>query len=171
MQIISCCTNCSTRIWLTQISLNLIFFPEPKVMLTKEMVHLQPEGWVPTLVKNINDFRKHLFTISHNYWLNNVSVRNVPSFLFAGQNWTNDLSLPSIRYALPHVVQSPKSLSPAFKWSKGRSEVSVVLGIPTVIRDRQNYLQVNKSQSIIFIFKNLFELCEFWCPISRAASE
>ena len=61
---------------------------------------------------------------------------------FSGQNWTYDLSLPSIRYALPHVVQSPKSLSPAFKWSKGRSQVSMVLGIPTVKRDHQSYLQV-----------------------------
>lgn len=58
-----------------------------------------------------------------------------------GQNWTYDLSLPSIRYALPHVVHSPKSLSPAFKWSKGRSKVSTILGIPTVKRDHQSYLQ------------------------------
>jgi len=61
--------------------------------------------------------------------------------MLQGQNWTYDLSLPSIRYALPHVVQSPKSLSPAFKWSKGRSQVSMVLGIPTVKRDHQSYLQ------------------------------
>jgi len=61
--------------------------------------------------------------------------------MLQGTNWTYDLSLPSIRYALPHVVQSPKSLSPAFKWSKGRSQVSMVLGIPTVKRDHQSYLQ------------------------------
>ncbi len=47
-------------------------------------------------------------------------------------NWTYDLSLPSIRYALPHLVHQPRSLSPAFKWSKGRNQVSMVLGIPTV---------------------------------------
>ena len=82
--------------------------------------------------------------------------------------------MPSIHYTLPHVVQSPKSLSPAFKWSKGRSNVSMVLGIPTVMRDnsyKRNYLQVKKSQSKISIFKNILEQCEFLCPIFRAASE
>jgi len=68
-----------------------------------------------------------------------------------GQNWTYDLSLPSIRYSLPHVVKSPKSLSPAFKWSKGRSHVSMVLGIPTVKRDHQSYLQ----STLRSIFNNL----------------
>ncbi len=71
--------------------------------------------------------------------------------MLQGVNWTFDLSLPSIRYALPHVVQSPKSLSPAFKWSKGRSGVSVVLGIPTVKRDHQTYL----ISTLRSVFNNL----------------
>ena len=71
--------------------------------------------------------------------------------MIQGQNWTYDLSLPSIRYALPHVVHSPKSLSPAFKWSQGRSHVSVVLGVPTVKRDHQSYLQ----STLRSIFNNL----------------
>ena len=61
--------------------------------------------------------------------------------MLQGANWTFDLSLPSIKHSLPHIVQSPKSLNPAFKWSKGRSGVSMVLGIPTVKRDHQSYLQ------------------------------
>ena len=32
---------------------------------------------------------------------------------------SEDLNLPSIRYSLPHVTKSPKSLNLAFKWSKG----------------------------------------------------
>lgn len=71
--------------------------------------------------------------------------------MIKGQNWTYDLSLPSIRYALPHVVHSPKSLTPAFKWSKGRSGVSVVLGVPTVKRDHQSYLQ----STLRSIFNNI----------------
>ena len=48
--------------------------------------------------------------------------------------------MQSICYSLPYNVHSSKSLSPAFKWSKGRSKVSIVLGIPTVKRDGKNYL-------------------------------
>ncbi len=43
--------------------------------------------------------------------------------LLKGQNWTYDLSLPSIRYSLPHLVHQPRSLSPAFKLSQGRTQV------------------------------------------------
>ena len=56
-------------------------------------------------------------------------------------NWTYDLSLPSIFDALPHVVKDPKSLQPAFKWSQGKSQVPMVMGIPTVKRQSQSYLE------------------------------
>ena len=36
-----------------------------------------------------------------------------------GQNLSHDLSLPSIRYSLPHVTKSYKSLNLPYKWSKG----------------------------------------------------
>ena len=50
---------------------------------------------------------------------------------------TYDLSLPTIHHYLPHTVHSPASFVPAFKLSKNRSQVKVVLGIPTVKRDHQ----------------------------------
>ena len=56
-------------------------------------------------------------------------------------NWTYDLSLPSIFDSLPHAVKDPKSLQPAFKWSKGKSQVPMVMGIPTVKRQSQSYLE------------------------------
>lgn len=56
-------------------------------------------------------------------------------------NWTYDLSLPSILDVLPHVVKDPASLQPAFKWSKGRTQVPMVMGIPTVKRQSQSYLE------------------------------
>ncbi|GIY23385.1 alpha-1,3-mannosyl-glycoprotein 4-beta-N-acetylglucosaminyltransferase A [Caerostris extrusa] len=51
-----------------------------------------------------------------------------------------DLQLPSIHHFLPHLLSSPDSLSPSIKLSRGRSGVTVVLGIPTVKRDVQSYL-------------------------------
>lgn len=56
-------------------------------------------------------------------------------------NWTYDLSLPSIQDVLPHVVRDPTSLQPAFKWSKGKTQVPMVMGIPTVKRQSQSYLE------------------------------
>ena len=56
-------------------------------------------------------------------------------------NWTYDLSLPSIFDTLPHAVKDPKSLKPAFQWSKGRTQVPMVMGIPTVKRQSQSYLE------------------------------
>ena len=56
-------------------------------------------------------------------------------------NWTYDLSLPSIFDTLPHAVSDPKSLQPAFKVSRGKTQVPIVMGIPTVKRQSQSYLE------------------------------
>ncbi|KAJ9576161.1 hypothetical protein L9F63_006983, partial [Diploptera punctata] len=50
------------------------------------------------------------------------------------------LRLPSVYHFLPHLLDSPSSLRPAYCLSRGRTGVSVVLGIPTVKRDVQSYL-------------------------------
>jgi alpha-1,3-mannosylglycoprotein beta-1,4-N-acetylglucosaminyltransferase A/B len=63
--------------------------------------------------------------------------------LAKGQNFTYDLSLPGIHNFLPHTSSHPDSLVPAFKLAKAsRSQVSMVLGIPTVKREHQSYLHV-----------------------------
>ncbi|OXU26362.1 hypothetical protein TSAR_002451 [Trichomalopsis sarcophagae] len=54
-------------------------------------------------------------------------------------NVTN-VKLPSVYNFLPHLLSDPNSLRPAFIHSKGRSGVSIVLGIPTVRREVQSYL-------------------------------
>lgn len=54
-------------------------------------------------------------------------------------NITN-IKLPSIYNFLPHFLNDPNSLRPAFVQSKGRSGVSMVLGVPTVKRETQSYL-------------------------------
>lgn len=53
---------------------------------------------------------------------------------------SSNLRLPSAYHFLPHLLDDPASLRPAFSLSKGRTGVSIVLGIPTVKRDKQSYL-------------------------------
>lgn len=57
----------------------------------------------------------------------------------ATSNVTN-IKLPSIYNFLPHFLNDPNSLRPAFVQTKGRSGVSMVLGVPTVKREIQSYL-------------------------------
>lgn len=59
-----------------------------------------------------------------------------------------DLSLPSVTAFLPNTVNNPSSFNPAFKISRSRSHVSMVLGIPTVKRQYQSYL-VTTLQSVL----------------------
>lgn len=48
--------------------------------------------------------------------------------------------MPSSFHFLPHLLDNPLSVRPAFLVSNGRSGVSVVLGIPTVRREKETYL-------------------------------
>lgn len=50
------------------------------------------------------------------------------------------LRLPSSYHFLPHLLDDPSSLRLRYLLSKGRNGVSVVLGIPTVKREKQSYL-------------------------------
>lgn len=50
------------------------------------------------------------------------------------------LRLPSSFHFLPHLLDDPSSLRLAYLLSKGRTGVSIVLGIPTVRREKQSYL-------------------------------
>lgn len=50
------------------------------------------------------------------------------------------LRLPSSYHFLPHLLDDPSSLRLRYLLSKGRNGVSVVLGIPTVRREKQSYL-------------------------------
>merc|ERR1712130_1095080 len=59
-----------------------------------------------------------------------------------------DLSLPSVSAFLPNTVNFPNSFNPAFKISRNRAHVSMVIGIPTVKRQYQSYL-VTTLQSVL----------------------
>lgn len=65
-----------------------------------------------------------------------AAVRNISGTL----RLPSSLRLPSAYHFLPHLLDDSGSLRPAFLRSRGRNGVSVVLGVPTVRRDKQSYL-------------------------------
>ncbi|KAK1803965.1 hypothetical protein P4O66_003903 [Electrophorus voltai] len=56
---------------------------------------------------------------------------------------------PSVFLYLPHLKEQEDSLKPNIYLSQGRSEVSLVLGIPTVQRQKESYL-VNTVNSLLY---------------------
>lgn len=67
----------------------------------------------------------------------------LPDLQFLINNGTSNntsIKLPSIYNFLPHLLDEPNSLRPAFFQGKGRVGASVVLGVPTVKREVQSYL-------------------------------
>ncbi|XP_019866107.1 alpha-1,3-mannosyl-glycoprotein 4-beta-N-acetylglucosaminyltransferase B [Aethina tumida] len=50
------------------------------------------------------------------------------------------LRLPSSYHFLPHLLDDPSSLRLAYLMSKNRNGVSMVMGVPTVRREKQSYL-------------------------------
>ena len=49
-------------------------------------------------------------------------------FLSGNFSQTYDLSLPSVETFLPNTIKSPHSFTPAFKISRNRAHVSIVIG-------------------------------------------
>lgn len=79
----------------------------------------------------------------------NKLLRNMTGMNAAnGLNPPLMLRLPSSYHFLPHLLDDPSSLRPAYLLSKGRSGTSIVLGIPTVKREKQSYL-METLQSLI----------------------
>lgn len=67
----------------------------------------------------------------------------LPDFQFYMNNTMPNMTsikLPSIYNFLPHFLNDPNSLRPSFVQSKGRTGVSMILGVPTVKREVQSYL-------------------------------
>ena len=48
--------------------------------------------------------------------------------------------MPGLLTYMPHLLGRPKALTPALQVSRGRRDVTVVMGVPTVRREVQNYL-------------------------------
>ncbi|KAM6924025.1 alpha-1,3-mannosyl-glycoprotein 4-beta-N-acetylglucosaminyltransferase A-like [Xenentodon cancila] len=64
-----------------------------------------------------------------------------------GGSW--EFLQPNIYTYMPHLREHPDSLVPNVVLGKGRRGVSIVLGVPTVKREKQNYL-VNTLSSLLF---------------------
>lgn len=71
---------------------------------------------------------------------NNHILPDLQLLINNGTSNVTSVKLPSIYNFLPHFLNDPNSLRPAFVQSKGRSGVSIVLGVPTVKREIQSYL-------------------------------
>ena len=63
----------------------------------------------------------------------------------------DDLSIPNIFDFLPDIRKDLKSLRPAMKISMGKSNVSMIIGIPTVKRQKESYL----ISTLHSIFENI----------------
>lgn len=95
--------------------------------------------------------------------------------LTTSPRFPSNLRLPTAFHFLPHLLDDPSSLRPAFLTSKGRQGVSVVLGIPTVKRDKQSYLletldnlitnmdeeELNTTMIVVFIGETDIEYVTF----------
>ncbi|KAG5888681.1 hypothetical protein JTB14_022265 [Gonioctena quinquepunctata] len=57
-----------------------------------------------------------------------------------GVNPQLNLRFPSAYYFLPHLLDDPNSLKLGYLMSKNRNGVSLVMGVPTVRREKQSYL-------------------------------
>ena len=55
-----------------------------------------------------------------------------------GNDYLQNLTKP---LGQSYDIHTLKNLTPAFNWSEGRSNVSIVLGIPTVKRDHSSYFK------------------------------
>lgn len=75
--------------------------------------------------------------------LKNASRATNPNF-----SSTASLRLPTASHFLPHLLDDSGSLKPALLLSRGRTGVSIVLGVPTVHREKQSYL-VGTLQNLI----------------------
>lgn len=66
--------------------------------------------------------------------------RNVIRNITRAQNSASALRLPTSFHFLPHLLNDEYSLRPSYLMSKGKQDVSIVLGVPTVKREKQSYL-------------------------------
>jgi len=148
----------------------LLLYPSPDLSAEQEIVHRIAELTAKLQHANgLNDQRKsdlqlisgqfgslvRLVKEHQDQYEDNKSPLNALLAEYTKQGLTNpnftrsfDLTLPSVTAFLPNTVNNPSSFTPAFKISRGRSHVSMVLGIPTVKRQYQSYL-VTTLQSVL----------------------
>ncbi|XP_071769703.2 alpha-1,3-mannosyl-glycoprotein 4-beta-N-acetylglucosaminyltransferase B isoform X1 [Centroberyx gerrardi] len=84
---------------------------------------------------------------SNTSYTRNISAERVRQPMFSSGQRT--FLQPSVHLYLPHLRQHPDSLTPNVVVGQGRHGVSLVLGVPTVKRQKQSYL-VNTLSSLLY---------------------
>ncbi|XP_015121192.1 alpha-1,3-mannosyl-glycoprotein 4-beta-N-acetylglucosaminyltransferase B [Diachasma alloeum] len=123
--------------------LNLLSFPDmgEETALQNGIAELQAK--LEHLQSKYVNTREEINLLSHQLLLMTENSHVLPDLQFMMLNGTSNLTtikLPTIYNFLPHFLNDPNSLRPAFLQSKGRTGVSMVLGVPTVKREVQSYL-------------------------------
>lgn len=130
-----------------------------------ELLNRQKENEMQILRSQFNHLVQML---SSNKTNNKTMAEKFPSIMkTAGSNMSEQigsLHLPSIFTYLPHLTGHPESLKPVYKLSRNRYGTSIVIGIPTIRREKTQYLpdtvkslidgmsDEEKSISLIIVF-------------------
>ncbi|XP_051172269.1 alpha-1,3-mannosyl-glycoprotein 4-beta-N-acetylglucosaminyltransferase B [Leptopilina boulardi] len=126
----------------------------PWILSIMSSPNMQDEMLLQTNIAELQTKLEHLHSkyiisqeeiqlLSHQLALITENNYILPDFQFYMNNTMPNMTsikLPSIYNFLPHFLNDPNSLRPAFVQSKGRSGVSMILGVPTVKREVQSYL-------------------------------
>ncbi|KAK8772221.1 hypothetical protein V5799_024534 [Amblyomma americanum] len=93
-------------------------------------------------IAELQERLRHAEMLNHQRWEDVLALQQhlVPRNGSLGDGTMLDLQLPAIYNFLPHLTAGPDAVKPALKVSKGRSGVTMVLGVPTVKREVQSYL-------------------------------
>ncbi|KAM6999659.1 alpha-1,3-mannosyl-glycoprotein 4-beta-N-acetylglucosaminyltransferase B [Tautogolabrus adspersus] len=103
-------------------------------------------------LKNISKAVNNTHHTTNNTTTTNNNISKIPSETRKRADNTSDgqsILLPNIYLYMPHLRQHPKSLVPNIELGQGRRGVSVVMGIPTVKREKQSYL-VSTLSSLLY---------------------
>ncbi|CAL1526839.1 unnamed protein product [Lymnaea stagnalis] len=81
---------------------------------------------------------------------NGVALGNASNHLLVESlsRFAGGLQVPGIHSYLPHLTGRPEHLRPAFSISQGKQGVSIVIGVPTIKRDKASYLTQTLSSLI-----------------------
>lgn len=104
--------------------------------------------------RDLNNILDQLKNVSHGVNVTQEGTRTTrsPRVMLSQTKrdiFNQDFHKPNVFLYLPHLREHPDSLVPKVALGRGRSGVSMVLGIPTVKRDKQSYL-VNTLQSLLY---------------------
>ncbi|XP_069387960.1 alpha-1,3-mannosyl-glycoprotein 4-beta-N-acetylglucosaminyltransferase A-like isoform X2 [Paralichthys olivaceus] len=98
---------------------------------------------------NLSSILEHLRNLSEAANHTHPTISSTTTIISTVSPGRQTLLQPNIYLYLPHLKQHPDSLIPNIVLGRGRNGVSMVLGIPTVKRDKQSYL-VNTLNSLLY---------------------